>query len=137
MNIEGKIVIEGDKHEVEYEPSGMTGLSTLYLRVKGVPHNTPIYIDQIGDVIEMLERGRRAIQALEAERRWMPFEKPEQLPQTMWALNYSDPILVAILSGKTRFVRDDRYDFVQDRWDSGCVGVTHWMPLPEPPEAEK
>lgn len=137
MNIEGKIVIEGDKHEVEYEPSGMTGLSTLYLRVKGVPHNTPIYIDQIGDVIEMLERGRRAIQALEAERRWMPFEKPEQLPQTMWAPNYSDPILVAILSGKTRFVRDDRYDFVQDRWDSGCVGVTHWMPLPEPPEAEK
>ena len=77
------------------------------------------------------------IEALEAERRWMPFEKPEQLPQTMWALNYSDPILVAILSGKTRFVRDDRYDFVQDRWDSGCVGVTHWMPLPEPPEAEK
>ena len=65
MNIEGKIVIEGDKHEVEYEPSGTTGLSTLYLRVKGVPHNTPIYIDQIGDVIEMLERGRRAIQALE------------------------------------------------------------------------
>ena len=77
------------------------------------------------------------IEALEAERRWMPFEKPEQLPQTMWAPNYSDPILVAILSGKTRFVRDDRYDFVQDRWDSGCVGVTHWMPLPEPPEAEK
>ena len=77
------------------------------------------------------------IEALEAERRWMPFEKPEQLPQTMWAPNYSDPILVAILSGKTRFVRDDRYDFVQDRWDSGCAGVTHWMPLPEPPEAEK
>ena len=71
MNIEGKIVIEGDKHEVEYEPSGMTGLSTLYLRVKGVPHNTPIYIDQIGDVIEMLERGRRAIQALEEENRML------------------------------------------------------------------
>lgn len=89
--------------------------------------------ERLNDALTMQAR----IEALEAERRWMPFEKPEQLPQTMWAPNYSDPILVAILSGKTRFVRDDRYDFVQDRWDSGCVGVTHWMPLPEPPEAEK
>ena len=99
------------------------------------------YLAQASEHIKDQERTmatqQARIEALEAERRWMPFEKPEQLPQTMWALNYSDPILVAILSGKTRFVRDDRYDFVQDRWDSGCVGVTHWMPLPEPPEAEK
>ena len=93
--------------------------------------------EPIGPWMEREKSLQARIEALEAERRWMPFEKPEQLPQTMWALNYSDPILVAILSGKTRFVRDDRYDFVQDRWDSGCVGVTHWMPLPEPPEAEK
>ena len=99
------------------------------------------YLAQASEHIKDQERTmatqQARIEALEAERRWMPFEKPEQLPQTMWAPNYSDPILVAILSGKTRFVRDDRYDFVQDRWDSGCVGVTHWMPLPEPPEAEK
>ena len=93
--------------------------------------------EPIGPWMEREKSLQARIEALEAERRWMPFEKPEQLPQTMWAPNYSDPILVAILSGKTRFVRDDRYDFVQDRWDSGCVGVTHWMPLPEPPEAEK
>ena len=96
------------------------------------------YQQQAIDALSLVWAKQQArIEALEAERRWMPFEKPEQLPQTMWAPNYSDPILVAILSGKTRFVRDDRYDFVQDRWDSGCVGVTHWMPLPEPPEAEK
>ena len=93
--------------------------------------------EHIKDQEKTMATQQARIEALEAERRWMPFEKPEQLPQTMWAPNYSDPILVAILSGKTRFVRDDRYDFVQDRWDSGCVGVTHWMPLPEPPEAEK
>lgn len=65
QNIEGRIVIEGECHEVEYEPSGQTGLSTLYLRVKEGDKNVPIFIDQIDDVIEMLERGKRAIKALE------------------------------------------------------------------------
>jgi len=65
QNIEGQIVIEGERHEVEYEPSGQTGLSTLYLRVKGGDKNVPIFIKQVDEVIEMLERGKRTIKALE------------------------------------------------------------------------
>jgi len=55
----------GNSHSVEYEPGGMTGLSTLYLRVKGVDHCTPIHINAIDDVIEMLQRGKAVIEALE------------------------------------------------------------------------
>lgn len=65
FNIEGAIKITGSRHTVEYEPGGMTGLSTLYLSVTGSNKCVPIYIDQIDEVIEMLSRGKSAIEAIE------------------------------------------------------------------------
>lgn len=64
--LDGKVTIEGKKHEVEYEPGCQTGLSTLYLRVKGLKHCVPVYINEIDEVIEMLQRGKKTIQGLEA-----------------------------------------------------------------------
>jgi len=65
INLEGGIIIEGKVHAVEYEPGVVTGLSTLHLRIKGIDKNVPIYFSQIDEVIEMLQRGKKAIQALE------------------------------------------------------------------------
>jgi len=65
LNIEGAIQIESDTHTVEYEPGAMTGAQTLYLRIKGGNKNVPIFVAQVDEVIEMLQRGKRAIEALE------------------------------------------------------------------------
>ena len=65
LSIEGQIIIEGAGYEVEYEPSAMAGASTLFLRVAGNNHNVPIFIGKLDTIIDMLERGRAAINALE------------------------------------------------------------------------
>lgn len=64
-NIEGAIQIESDRHTIEYEPGAMTGASTLYLRINGGNTNVPIFVSQVDDVIDALQRGKRAIDALE------------------------------------------------------------------------
>ena len=64
-NLEGSITMVGNSHSVEYEPGGMTGLSTLYLRVNGVKHCVPIHINAIDGIIDMLWRGKAAIEAFE------------------------------------------------------------------------
>ena len=65
FDLEGKIVIESRDHALEYEPSSMVGLGTVFLRVKAVKHVCPIHISQIDDVIEMLQRGKKTIMAFE------------------------------------------------------------------------
>lgn len=65
FNVEGKILLEGSRHSVEYEPSGMTGLSTLYLKVLDGTHVVPIYVNQIEEVIDMLVAGRDLIRISE------------------------------------------------------------------------
>ena len=65
LNIEGKLIIESNSHEVEYEPGAMVGLSTLFLRVAGKNHNVPIFVKDVEHVIDMLKRGRAVIEALE------------------------------------------------------------------------
>ena len=64
-DLTGCITMIGNSHSVEYEPGGMTGLSTLYLRVNEVKHCVPIHINSIDEVVEMLQRGKAAIDALE------------------------------------------------------------------------
>lgn len=63
--------------------------------------------------------------------RWIPVK--ERLPEEMeWVLCVSIHNTVHILG----------YDYIMDDWDihgkpNSCYGknfVTHWMPLPEPPE---
>jgi hypothetical protein len=65
FNLEGKILIESRDHAVEYEPSAMVGLGTVFLRIKTVKHVVPIHLSQIDDVVKMLQRGKRAIEAFE------------------------------------------------------------------------
>ena len=65
INIEGAIQIESDTHTVEYKPGAMTGAQTLHLRIRDGKKNVPIFVAHIDEVIEMLQRGKRAIEALE------------------------------------------------------------------------
>lgn len=65
LSLEGSITLEGQNHSVEYEPGAMTGLSTLYIRVKGNKSCVPVYVNHIDELIDMLERGRAVIESLE------------------------------------------------------------------------
>jgi hypothetical protein len=65
FNFEGKVIIESRDHAMEYEPSAMCGLGTIFLRVKSAKRVVPIHISQIDDVVEMLKRGKGTIEALE------------------------------------------------------------------------
>lgn len=62
---DGVLYINGTRHQVEYEPGGMTGLGTAYIRVKGAPNAVPIYRDQINEVCDLLQRAKRVIEAAE------------------------------------------------------------------------
>lgn len=65
FNIEGKLIIESRDHAVEYEPSSMVGLGTVFLRVKTSEHVVPIHISQIDDVVEVLHRLKDAMSTIE------------------------------------------------------------------------
>ena len=69
------------------------------------------------------------IAELEAERRWIPVS--ERLPE-------GDAVLVYRERGKSNI--DIDWTFIEggrEYWyNSGLDNVTHWMPLPEPPEVE-
>jgi|14BtaG_2_1085337.scaffolds.fasta_scaffold226386_1 hypothetical protein len=65
INVEGKVLLEGEHHTVEYEPSGQTGLGTIYLRCSGAKHNVPIYYKHLDEAIDMMNRMRSAVEAIE------------------------------------------------------------------------
>lgn len=65
INVEGKILLEGEHHTAEYEPSGQTGLGTIYLRCSNAKHNVPIFHSHLDETIEMLQRMRAVIEAAE------------------------------------------------------------------------
>lgn len=77
FNLEGKIVIESRDHALEYEPSAMVGLGTIFLKVKSASHVTPIHISQFDDVVEMLTRMKKAINAFEGRGQDKP-NRPAQ-----------------------------------------------------------
>ena len=54
----------GNSHSVEYELGGMR-FSKLYLRANEAEYCVPIHINAIDEVVEMLQRGKAAIDALE------------------------------------------------------------------------
>jgi len=84
----------------------------------------------------MRETLDKRIDQLEAERRWIPFTAPADLPAEKWAPYFSDAVLVAICGGKNTFVKEERYDFKMGGWEKYSTGVTHRMPLPQPPAAQ-
>ena len=71
---------------------------------------------------------------LEAERRWIPVS--ERLPEVE---EYACSVSVLVFrNGYT--VAEAWYDFEEENWHKSNAigmlidGVTHWMPLPEPPD---
>ena len=79
---------------------------------------------------------RKALKAriaeLEAERRWIPVS--ERLPDN-WK-----PVLTIDMSESTRVPVPAFYDPETSLWSTHLpnydLWVTHWMPLPEPPEVQ-
>jgi hypothetical protein len=65
---------------------------------------------------------REEVERLKQAQHWIPVE--ERLPETR------DPVLTLWVSGMQSVKQYDE----QHGWNTGAQ-VTHWMPLPEPPEA--
>jgi hypothetical protein len=65
---------------------------------------------------------RAEVERLKEAQRWISVQ--EQLPETR------DPVLTLWVSGMQSVKQYDE----QHGWNTGAQ-VTHWMPLPEPPEA--
>lgn len=72
----------------------------------------------------------KRIDELEAERRWMPVSEPP----TVYRDGYSEFIPFLVCTPESRLPFRAVYD--GDKWGDGwnIIHVTHWMPLPQPPE---
>ena len=69
--------------------------------------------------------------ALREQVRWIPVS--ERLPEYQQrVLFFSERISLGVHSEKARYWATDGYTYPGDWYDT----VTHWMPLPQPPEAE-
>lgn len=68
FTLDGAMQISSRTHTVEYDLSSMVGGSTLYLRVSGGNKNVPIFYTEIDEVIEMLEKVKLVIFALERDK---------------------------------------------------------------------
>ena len=86
------------------------------------------------DDIEQLEE---RIKDLEAAQRWIPVSErlPEKSQQVLGALKSS--------TGNYNLSRINRVTACDHDWEadgfeiSNCWTVTHWMPLPEPPQEQE
>ena len=95
---------------------------------------------QAADAIEELSRENQSLaksvnEASEVlRRRWIPVER---LPEPKFAREW---YLVALKSGCVKtlaFEKEERTDnLFRHGWHETASPVTHWMPLPEPPEEE-
>jgi len=84
------------------------------------------------DVMNMeISKLRSEVSALREQVRWIPVS--EKLPKdNQEVLIYADLIAKGVHSTKSRQWSADGYYYHGDWYDT----VTHWMPLPQPPEAE-
>jgi len=80
-------------------------------------------------IMESLEKLRSELAALREQVRWIPVS--EKLPKdNQEVLIYADLIAKGVHSTKSRQWSADGYYYHGDWYDT----VTHWMPLPLPPE---
>lgn len=85
-----------------------------------------------------------ALEAIEAQDNWISVE--DRLPEDDLPLD-SDRVAIKVLTvtkhGKRRFVREltrQRWEWRGVMrpwcWSKDAIGVTHWMPMPEPPKED-
>ena len=66
--LSGSISLKTENYVVEYDHEGVHA-RTVFLRLNtSKAHNIPIYANHIDEVIEMLKRGKAAIEALEPKQ---------------------------------------------------------------------
>lgn len=91
--------------------------------------SNPNVLDYIDDAADALESQQKRIEELEAERRWIPVT--ERLPED----DIPSTAYLCWWHGHTHICKYWRtrkcFEF-----NGRVVNVTHWMPLPEPPEEE-
>ena len=107
----------------------VSGLQNLFkrLREQDASHTDSLWAAFGAERIESLEAENAALR--EAQR-WIPVT--ERLPDT--------DACVAVLEGEARVHEIDRYKFDGgDDWHFAIPAypITHWMPLPTPPEEQK
>ena len=84
------------------------------------------HIEKVANLKAELDRAAARIAELEAERRWIPVS--ERLPEE------GHKVLVLLTDGAISIDLIYGNDFLYENW----VGdITHWMPLPEPPEVQE
>lgn len=69
INVDGGLVITNGLHDVKYQPPERN----LYIRMSAELDAPPVHIhvDQVDSVIEMLQRGKKAVEALQPWREAM------------------------------------------------------------------
>ena len=112
--------------EVNWNNKEFTKEMLDYLRAVYCVH--PMVLDAL-DYINSLES---RIAELEAERRWIPVS--ERLPEV------NEDVFTVVYDtndGSTSVSALKHHgDGVWFIWDKGYYVVTHWMPLPKPPEVQ-
>lgn len=78
---------------------------------------------------QLFEEAAQEIERLRDERRWIPVSErlPEDGQSVLACFEKSGGVGCATFVELYKWFETDR----------GCFGATHWMPLPEPPEATK
>ena len=82
-------------------------------------------------ILDWMDASYRELAALREQVRWIPVS--ERLPEYQQrVLFFSERISLGVHSEKARYWATDGYTYPGDWYNT----VTHWMTLPQPPEAE-
>jgi len=84
--------------------------------------------EDAASLLGLIEANESRIAELEAERRWIPVSERLPLGETVLALWKDKTIHLdwTFMDGGSCYW-----------WNSGQANVTHWMPLPTPPEVQE
>ncbi len=116
--------MQGDKRVDELM---LPVLNAINRHVKDRDAKTDIYNRAYEALLISMEENA----ALREQVRWIPVS--ERLPEYQQrVLFFSERISLGVHSEKARYWATDGYTYPGDWYNT----VTHWMPLPQPPEAE-
>jgi hypothetical protein len=105
------------ENDLMFMPDSMIAGMLMHISLE-MHHNHRALIDEARRRLAV----RHELNRIAQQQRWIPVE--ERLPETR------GPVLTLWVSGMQSVKQYDE----QHGWNTGAQ-VTHWMPLPEPPEA--